>query len=165
MEYNNLSTIKTDAQYSIINRNNSRILRNSHGMTLIEILIAICVFGIGLLAVIAMQSTTFKSTSRSRHLSGSTEKGVALLENLISLPESHAKLSAGLHTPGPEDDFIDNDNNGSADESGEPWDVVVTWVVTDDTPTQEAKSIVVTLTSDAGVKKNVSVGGIKQGTF
>ena len=162
-----LSSIKPADQFFGNKKNRAKIQGNSDGFTIMEILIAICIFAIGILAVLTMQSRSFISTSDSKKLSSITEKGVSLLEHLISLPEDHAYLSGGTHANTSSTDFIDNNNNGTIDEQFEPGDITATWVVQDNVPLQETKTIEVTLTHTMGTQtqKSITIGGIKPSKF
>ena len=78
------------------------------GFTLIEILIAITVFAIGVLAVVAMQSNATGSNSMARAITGSTRTAAEHIEFLMGLPyddpwlvDTNGDGRAGLRSPLP----------------------------------------------------------------
>lgn len=68
---------------------------NQKGFTLVEILVAMTVFAIGVLGVISMQQTTFGSNSVSNALTGSTAVAAGHLELLKGLPYDDFWLEDG----------------------------------------------------------------------
>jgi len=111
------------------------------GFTIVEVLIAVSVLTIGILAVCSMQvSATWGNTFAGRQTEGST---IALdrLEKLMALSYDNTDLAAGSHTdPSPPNGYN------------------VAWEVVDDSPLDNAKRIIVTVTwTSHGRQKNVSV--------
>ncbi len=162
------TSIKFGDNIFTTNRINDELFVNSHGMTLMEVLIAITVLGIGLLAIMGMESSTYKSTGSSKNISKTISKGTSLMEYLISLPESHPDLEVGkTHTKASTEDHIDNNNNGLIDETDEPADMIASWIVTDNQPVQDAISIEIILTHQtlSGIQKTVTLGGIKANKY
>ena len=115
------------------------------GFTLIEVMIALAIFSIGILAVWAMQVTSTKSNTTSRNLSIASVCASDQLERLVKLPYSDANLTAGTHTPAQTSDGIDNNFNGIVDEPGESGSLRVSWAVADTTPITNTKAITVTV--------------------
>jgi type IV pilus assembly protein PilV len=115
------------------------------GFTLIEVMIALAIFSIGILAVWALQVTSTKSNTTSRNLSMASVCASDQLERLVKLPYSHANLTAGTHTPSQTSDGIDNNFNGLVDEPGENGPLRVSWAVVDNTPITNTKAITVTV--------------------
>ena len=116
------------------------------GFTIIEVMIALAIFSVGILAVWALQHTSTKSNTTARNLSIAAVCASDQLERLIELPYSHANLTAETHTPAQTTDRIDNNFNGIVDEPGESGPLSVSWVVTDSTPILRSKGITVTVT-------------------
>ena len=100
------------------------------GIGMIEILIAMLIFGIGITAAIRTLPLGNKAASRARNLTMSTNLAQEKIEELMSITYDSADLSAGDHT--------DPDN---------PLERIFTrtWSVTDDTPLSEMKQIDVTV--------------------
>lgn len=126
-------------------KNDIRVSRES-GFTLVEVMMAIAIFSIGILAVWALQHISTKNNTTARNLTIATVCASDQLERLMKLPSTHANLTAGTHTPSQTADVIDNNFNGSVDEPGESGHLRVSWVVTDNTPIIRSKEITVTVT-------------------
>ena len=116
-------------------------MRKEDGFTLIEIMIAIAIFSIGILATMALQTGSSRGNTKARHLTSAATCATDRLERLIHLPYTHADLTAGLHTPALDTDGIDNNYNGEIDEPGESGPLRLTWQVTDDSPIIRTKTV------------------------
>lgn len=135
------------------------LMRGSEGFSLVEVLVAIMIFSIGLLGMAAMQTNAMGTNKSANKISNATEKSVAVIEELLSLPYTHASLANGVQTPDKENDWIDNDDNGVVDEAGETGDFTVEWTVVDDEMITDTKRVTVTVTSDVS-KKKVTVASL-----
>jgi len=62
------------------------------GFTLIEVLIVMTIFSIGILAVAAMQMTSTKGNASARRMTEATALAEKQLENLMQLPYDHPDL-------------------------------------------------------------------------
>jgi len=62
------------------------------GFTLIEVLIVMTIFSIGILAVAAMQMTSTKSNASARRMTEATTLAEKQIENLMQLPYNDADL-------------------------------------------------------------------------
>jgi type IV pilus assembly protein PilV len=116
-------------------------MRRENGFTLIEVMIAIAIFSIGILATWAMQTGSTRGNTKARHLTAAATWASDRLERLMELPYTHADLTAGVHTPALTADGIDNNFNGQIDEPGEAGPLQLTWQVTDDSPIVRTKTI------------------------
>ena len=141
---------------------------NSDGFTLIEVLIAIAIFSIGILAVGAMQVSSVKDNSIARGVTEKASLAADRMEKLISLPYANALLTAGEHSVAASSftlatDGIDNDNDGQIDEAGEAGFITISWNVQDDTPLTGTKTIDVTVTrtSAFGGQRRITLTSIK----
>ncbi len=105
------------------NRNLFKNSGNEHGFTLIEVLIAMAIFSIGILGVAAMQTTAANGNSSARRVTNIANVAADYVERLISLP--YNDLANG------------NDNTGT--------EYSVNWTVTDDTPLTGTKTLQVTV--------------------
>lgn len=107
--------------------------KSEKGIGLIEIIIAMLIFGIGISAAIRMLPLSNRAASRARNLTKSTNLAQEKIEELMSIPFADAELSAGGH--------VDPDN---------PLDRIFTrtWNVTDNVPVSEMKQIDVTVSYD-----------------
>jgi prepilin-type N-terminal cleavage/methylation domain-containing protein len=66
----------------------------SAGFTMVEVLIALAVFSIGILAVFAMQTTAINQNAAARMQSEATGVAVQTMERLAVAPYDHDDLSA-----------------------------------------------------------------------
>lgn len=129
------------------------------GFSLIELLVAIMIFSIGIMAVASMQGNALGSGHDSRKMSGVTEKAMDAMEMLISLPYNDARLVAGNFAPANAADGMDNDDDGVTDEAGETGDYTLSWTVQDNTPFPNSRTIAVTVSS-VSANKQVTLTGM-----
>jgi type IV pilus assembly protein PilV len=123
----------------------------SQGFTLMEVLIGLAIFSIGILGVAAMQISATNSNSSAGRVTSNITWAFDRVEELMALPYTHAALSAGNHsvTAGnlaTDSDGIDNDSDGEIDEAGETGNISMQWTVTDDMPMNRTKTIQITVT-------------------
>jgi len=111
------------------------------GFTIIEVMVAIAILSVGMLAAWALQYSSTRGNTSSRNLTLSASCASDRLEQLIQLPYAHADLAAGTSTPAQDADGIDNNFNGEIDEPGETGPLRISWQVTDDTPIPQTKTI------------------------
>jgi type IV pilus assembly protein PilV len=116
------------------------------GYTLIEVMIALAIFAVGILAAWALQNSATRGNAGARNLTIAAACASDRLEQLIQLDYGHADLLLGAHTPAQTADGIDNDFDGEIDEAGETGPLGIRWQVTDDVPIQETKTIRVDVT-------------------
>ncbi|THB81797.1 MAG: prepilin-type N-terminal cleavage/methylation domain-containing protein [Desulfobacteraceae bacterium] len=87
----------------------------SKGFTLLELLIALAIFAIGILGMVKMQIAATKGNSSARTVTEATTVGQDLLERLILLPYTHADLA---DTDGDGTGFDDTPADGVYDADG-----------------------------------------------
>ncbi len=148
--------------------------RRQHGFTLIEALVALSVFAVGVLAVISMQENAMSGSARGRWLTGASTVAMDRVEYVLSLDPSTSTLLEDPPASGPgtnarndgadndndgavdeadetytvystASDGIDNDGDGAVDEDGEAGGYTVQWRVTSDSPVAGAKSVQVVI--------------------
>lgn len=107
--------------------------RSEKGIGMVEILIAMLIFGIGISAAIRTLPLSNRAASRSRNLTMATNLAQEKIEELMSIPYDDGDLTAGDH--------VDPDN---------PLDRIFTrtWSVTDNVPVTDMKRIDVTVSYD-----------------
>ena len=116
------------------------------GYTIVEVMIAIAIFSIGILSAWALQHSSIRGNTSARNLTVAAACASDRLEQLIQLPYAHADLEARLHTLTQDSDGIDNNFNGEIDEAGESGPLSISWLVTDNVPIQQSKRIRVNVT-------------------
>ena len=104
--------------------------KKDEGFTLIEVLIAISIFAIGMLAVATMQISAIKVNSNAGKITTRITWAQDKLEKLMALPYTDSQLQAA-GSP-----FQETTSDG----------YIVSWTVTDNTPITNTKLITVTVT-------------------
>jgi type IV pilus modification protein PilV len=74
-------------------------LKKEDGFTLIEVLIAITIFAVGLLAVAVLQTSAIKMNSTSGKLTNISTLAMDQIEKLSALPYADPALNAGTYQP------------------------------------------------------------------
>ncbi|MBW2000622.1 MAG: prepilin-type N-terminal cleavage/methylation domain-containing protein [Deltaproteobacteria bacterium] len=115
------------------------------GFTLLEVLVAISVLTVGILAIASMQISSTHGNAFAGRVTEATTWAGDRLETLMSLPYDDDDLSAGNHTdPDP------------------PSGYGVTWTVADNAVFNNTKTITVTVTwSKYGIQKSVSITHVR----
>jgi type IV pilus assembly protein PilV len=121
------------------------------GFTLIEVLMAMAIFLIGILAVLMMHIKAINTNADARSVTENYTWAIDKVEELLALDYTDAQLAAGDHSLEAgsftqADDGIDNNVNGQIDESGETGQILISWAVQDDYPVANTKSVRVTVT-------------------
>ena len=111
---------------------------NENGFTIIEVMIVIGVFAIGILAVANMQITAFRANRAAMLQTNAITRGSERMENLIS--QNYAAIVSGNET-------VENFN--------------ISWAVSDNTPLPDTKTIAVTVTwNDMAGPRNMTLNHI-----
>ena len=115
------------------------MLKSEKGVGLIEIIIAMLIFAIGITAAIRTLPVSNAATSRANNLTKATNLAQQKIEELMGTPFNNADLTAGTHN--------DQDN---------PLERIFTrtWDVTDNTPVTDMKTVTVTVTYLSGSNDN-----------
>jgi len=120
---------------------------NEKGFSLVEVLIAISIFSVGILAVAQMIDTSIKYNSSARLMSEATGIAQYQMEKLMNASYHDSDLDEFSSPYGP---------NTIANYS-------VSWTVQEGLPMSEMKTINVTVAwKDRGENKNLTVDSIKQ---
>lgn len=134
-----------------------------HGFTVIEVLMAISIFAIGILGVAAMQIAAVKGNASARGVTDIATWAADRVEKLMVLPYDDNGLIPGVYSIGAgtltmTTDEIDNDFDGLIDEGGETGPVTIAWTIVEDTPVDNTKTVTITVQHNGpSVDKNVSM--------
>jgi type IV pilus assembly protein PilV len=114
------------------------------GFTLIEVLIALAIFAIGILAIAGLQIRSINLNSSARMQSEATIVAVDVMERLASLPYEHPELD---ETSGPQQNQVGV--------------YTVFWQITDESPISWCKTIAVWVTTDNPKARKVRINFIR----
>jgi type IV pilus modification protein PilV len=159
---------------------NSKLFFNSRsGMSLIEVLVAMTILTIGLLGVALMQVSSISGNTFSREMSVATQLAQDMLEKLYTYTYTSTTtdnpLVAGYHpdstdisSPWNLAPAVYGDPNNIIDERGQttgPRIYTRTWVVTDNSPSTNMKTIAVTVSwtekGATATTRSVTLTGVK----
>lgn len=101
------------------------------GFTLIEVLMALAIFAIGFLAIASLQATYIGDNAAARQQTDATAMAVQVIEQLRALPFDHDEMdpAANPHQP----------------PAGSISGYDVRWVITDNTPVNNTKTVTITV--------------------
>jgi type IV pilus assembly protein PilV len=141
--------------------------RNDPGFTLIEVLGALTIFAIGILAVASMQISAINGNATANRLTTALTSVTDRVETLMAAPYTNADLDGTaapgtVHTPDAGADGVDNDGDGTIDEAGETNALLgVTWTVVE-TAGENFKAVTVRANwTDRGAAKSATLDFIK----
>lgn len=113
----------------LIRRTSRRVLAANAGFTLVEVLVAMIVFAVGVLSMATLMPSGSRSVNRSSDQTRASELLSESAENLLTASYSDSLLVAGSHS-----------------DPGNPYDgkYYVRWTVQDDQPVTECKRVTLT---------------------
>jgi len=133
-----------------------------NGFTLIEVVIAIAVLTIGILALYQMQVTAIQGNATAQGLTGSSVQASDQVETLFNLPYGDVSLN---DTNGNGIAGLDN-IGATADYSVVDGQFTVNWNVALNTPVPNTKTIrVITVWTDHGQQKRTVLNHVKASFF
>lgn len=116
-----------------------QIFSEQTGFSLLEILIAITILAIGLLALAQMQITSIQGNAFSSRTTDATTLAQDALEQLMTLDYTDADLTSGSHPPGSQAQVSGTQLVGGVT-------YTISWNVTDNSPINNAKTVSMTVT-------------------
>lgn len=109
-----------------------KTLKKQDGFTLIEVLIALTIFAVGLLAIAAMQTSAIRMNATGNRLTELSTVGIHKFEELMSLPVTNAQLAVG----------------GPYTDPAPPPGYTVSWTVVQDAFSANTRRITLTVTGN-----------------
>lgn len=131
-----------------------RPLNQNDGFTLLEVLIAVSIFAIGLLAIATMQTSSIRVNSTAGQITSRMTWAQDKLEQISALPYNNPWLD-GVDSSTP-----DSAGNLHQETTGDGY--TIAWDIIDDNPMTGTKRITVTVT---GRGKTTQLVGIKSNLF
>jgi len=137
---------------------------DEQGFTLIEVLIAVAIFSIGILSVNVMQTTSIKGNSAANNITEATKWGVDQMEKFLAMDYANPLLfdddNGGVYV-------LANGSTGTADGSTPSLDNTynIYWNVTDNAPIANTKTIEVIVTWVRSMPKSVTMTFIKSDIY
>jgi type IV pilus modification protein PilV len=128
-------------------------LKKANGFTLLEVLVAMAIFAVGMLAVASLQVNSLWGTARADTTSEAIMWATDRIEQLKALPYDDSLLTSGTHIPSSGDPINDTIYSAS-------------WTVTNNTtsstvPVPNTKTVAVTITwNDAGETKTYTTWNV-----
>jgi len=134
---------------------------NEKGFTLLEVIVAISILTIGLLAVASMQVSAIKGNKLAFGITGATSWASDQIEKLIVLPYDHADLqdTDGDGAAGLENASEATDDNPTPPPAHGKYKVYWNVAVDDTADGTKTVNVIVTWT-DHGIQKSVSIRNI-----
>ncbi len=109
-------------------------IKNAKGFTLIEMLMAMVIFSIGILAAGTMMVRSTSGNTVAGTITHGAEGASNRVENLLSSAYNHPDLNVGTQAPAATIDGLDNNYNGQIDEAGETGNLAISWTVQEVVP-------------------------------
>ena len=133
--------MRLDNRHKIDAETQRKVLRTQNGFTLIEVLIAVTIFAVGLLAIATMQISAIRMNSTGDRLTELSTLGIDKYEELMSLPFTDPQLAVG----------------GSYIDPNPPAGYTVRWTVVQDIQVANAKDITLTVTGKGKRLRRMSI--------
>jgi len=142
--------MQTDKAYTKYKKTGFRLSKKDEGFTLIEVIVAVSIFAVGLLAIAVMHTSAIRANSTAGEVTEISIWGLDRIERLMALPYNDPWLEVAGNPP------------GGTDSAGNPHQVTsggytISWTVADNNPIQNTKLIRTTVTGRGKTLQFVSV--------
>jgi prepilin-type N-terminal cleavage/methylation domain-containing protein len=133
--------MKLDNANKIDTETPRKVLKKQDGFTLIEVLVALTIFAVGLLAIAALQTSAIRMNSTGDRLTEISTLGIDKYEELMSLPFTDPQLAVG----------------GPYTDPNPPAGYTVRWTVVQDILVANTKYISLTVTGKGKTLRRMSI--------
>jgi type IV pilus assembly protein PilV len=133
--------MRLDNAHIIDTKTPKKALKKKDGFTLIEVLVAVSIFAVGLLAIAALQTSAIRMNSTGDRLTELSTIGIDKYEELMSLPFTDPQLVVG----------------GPYTDPNPPAGYTVIWTVVQDILVANAKDITLTVTGKGKILQRTSI--------
>lgn len=141
-----------------------KTLQSQQGFTLIEVMIAIIVLGIGLLALVTMQSTGIFGNATANQITESSNWAANRIERIMTLPYDHTELKDKNNSGTLGLNAMDNTADGK-DTSPDGY-YTIYWNVEEEKPMPNLKTVrIIVHRNERGQEKRVTMDYIKAKYF
>ncbi|RKX24146.1 MAG: hypothetical protein DRP47_11805 [Candidatus Zixiibacteriota bacterium] len=126
-------------------------MKNSKGFTLIEILIALTIFSVGLLAIAGLQVSAIRYNSGSNLRTSTTALAQGIMEQVMALESDDPLLRvSGTNTANIDPNDYDGDGDATTLRLPGAGSFTANWVVTKDIPVSRVSRITVNVLAASG---------------
>jgi prepilin-type N-terminal cleavage/methylation domain-containing protein len=135
--------MRLDNAHIIDTKTPKKALKKKDGFTLIEVLVAVSIFAVGLLAIAALQTSAIRMNSTGDRLTELSTIGIDKYEELMSLPYTDPQLAVG----------------GPYTDPNPPAGYTVRWTVVQDILVANTKCIELKVTGKGKILRRMSIRG------
>jgi type IV pilus assembly protein PilV len=133
--------MRLETTHNIDTETPGNVLKKQDGFTLIEVLVALTIFAVGLLAIAALQTSAIRMNSTGDRLTEISTLGIDKYEELMSLPFTDPQLAVG----------------GPYTDPNPPAGYTVRWTVVQDILVANTKNITLTVTGKGKTLRRMSI--------
>jgi len=142
--------MRLENRHNLDTKTPGNVMRTQGGFTLIEVLIAVTIFAVGLLAIAAMQTSAIRMNFTGNRLTELSTLGMDRLENLMSLPYASPWLEQAGNPP-------NLDSAGFTHQINTADGYLLWWNIADNNPTTNTKTITLTVSGNGKILTLTSI--------